>query len=213
MSAITIPQDILIKYDNDNILFEFPAPIMTVPGNFYYMIYDLAGLLKPIKLNDNLRTYNLIDGIVAGKTYVFRVRAFTTTGQRSQLTSARVVTMPGVEIHCPPVTSPPVQEAPAPAPAELASTFQTAFIDNDPIPEDTPQIITNYPGVTEALYVYAETIVLEFAEPKHLPAVEFSKFIDFKNNLTLAYGYQGRNKYDFDTLLKIRMGKMTTTLK
>ena len=213
MSAITIPNDIILQYDNDNILFTFPQPIMTVPGdNYYYMIYDLAGIISPIRVANKTLTYNLVDGVTPGQTYLFRARVFDDRGNRSLLTSALIVKVPEAMVAA----------APIPAPAELSTDFINSIIDNEPIPEDAPQIIVNSACAEEIVYVYSETVLLpledrkhllKLEEPKHVPAVEFSKFIDFKNNCSLANGYQGRIKYDFDTLLKIRMGKVTRSLK
>lgn len=246
MSAITIPSDIVIKYDNDNILFEFPVPNMTNAGDFYFLIYDLTAQIPQIKTPLNQLKYNIIEGVVSGKSYIFRVRAFDTKGNRSALTSAVVVTVPEGGACAPlnppvnggtsaqpsspeptpehaaeptpeptpePAAEPIPEPAAEPSPEELAENYITAVIDNDPILEDQPQIITNYPGVAEPLYIYRETVILQFPEPKFVPAVNASKYIESKNNMHLAFGYQGRNKYDFDTMLKIRMGKLTKTLK
>ena len=84
-----------------------------------------------------------------------------------------------------------------------------AFMDNEQIPEQTIYI----PEYIEPFKIDSETIILQFPEPKFNPAVNSSHYVESKNNQYLANGYQGRVKYDFDTLLKIRMGKVTTTLK
>ncbi len=218
MASIEIPNDVIIKYDNNNILFEFPVPVLKSEGSFYYMIHDLTATIQPIKVPLNATTYNLVDGVTPGNTYVFRVRACDTKGNKSMLTSAIVITIPHPSVIAEEISAPEpaiVEEtsAPEPAPEELALNYVTAVLDNAPILEDAPQIINNFPGIEEPLYIYSETIILQMKEPNHVPAVNSSKYIESKNNLYLANGYQGRVKYDFETLLKIRMGKVTTTLK
>jgi hypothetical protein len=226
MSTLIIPEDIKLVYDDDNIIFTFPNPIDnngSAVNNFYYMIYDLTGKIAPVKVPVNLLIYDLNKGVFPETTYIFRCRALGVITGRSELTAALMITTPPAPVanqviseEEPIVEEAQVEEAQVEeAQVEEAqveepiSNQMEAVIDNDPI-VNQEIILPNY---EEPFKIESETITLQFPEPKFNPAVNSSKYVETKNNAYLANGYQGRVKYDFDTLLKIRMGKLTTTLK
>jgi hypothetical protein len=215
MPVITIPTDITLTYDNDNVLFTFPVPLMNdMPvTDYYYIIYDLTGLIPPTKTPKNPITYDITNGIKENTSYIFRVRAFDYAGNKSALSSAIAITTldaPESEsVVIPTQTLEPVAPLPAPAPTPV-----TVVMESDPLLAN--QVIYNIPGYDTSVIVEPEMTLLRFAEepePIRRPAVQSSTHIEYKNNAQLAYGYQGRNKYDFDTMLKIRMAKAQRSLK
>jgi hypothetical protein len=201
MSAITISGDIALTYDNDNVLFTFPAPIYSSTGisvsNYYYIIYDLTGKIPATKTPNNPITYDMSNGIVENTSYIFRIRAFDLTGNRSPLSSAVAIT----------TLVTPVEPIAPPAPVNTV-------LESDPIIDQ--QVIVDVKDFGDPIVINAEDTLLRFSEepePLRRPAVDSSKHTDHKINEYLSYGYQGRNKYDFDTMLKIRMGKAQRSLK
>ncbi len=199
MPTLTIPIDIALTYDNDNVLFTFPVPLMNnVPiSNYYYMIYDLTGSITPTQTPRNPITYDMTQGIKADTSYIFRVRAFDYSGNKSALSSAIAITTLIAPV-APVVTIAPVN----------------TILESDPIIDQ--QVILGVKDFGDPIVIQAEDTLLRFSEepePILRPAVEASKHTEHKNNECLSYGYQGRNKYDFDTMLKIRMGQAQRSLK